>query len=481
MAKVFADLKPALLWKHFEEILKIPRCSKSEKAMGDYVIAVAERNRVLAKRDKAGNVVIMKPASQGHENATTVVLQGHLDMVCEKNSDVVHDFSKDPIKARKEGEWITATGTTLGADNGIGMAAALAVLEDKTLTHGPLELLFTSDEETGLNGANNLKSGFLKGKILLNLDSEEEGAFFVGCAGGGDSEISLPVERKSSKKGKVWTVKISGMRGGHSGIDIHTGRGNAVQLLARMLYKTDVPFELISIEGGNKHNAIPREAFAEFTLRQEDTQAFRKLLQKRFKDIQFEYKSVEKDIAFRMGPGESAMKPMTRTSQEVFLGLLVSLPHGVMAMSQEIQELVETSNNLAIIRTAERKATLYTSTRSSVHSALEAVRTRIEAVARLAGAGVKHLEGYPPWTPNLKSPLLETMKSVYKKLYGKDPRVQAIHAGLECGIIGKKFPGMDMISFGPDLRNPHSPDERVHVRSVEKFWNLLTATLETLA
>jgi dipeptidase D len=482
MASVLSDLKPELIWKHFHEILQIPHCSKNEKAIGDYILSVAEKNGCKAKRDETGNVVIEKPATSGHENAPVVVLQGHLDMVCEKNADVKHDFTKDPIEPIIEGEWITAKGTTLGADNGIGVATALAILEDDSVVHGPLELLFTTDEETGLNGANGLQPDFLKGRILLNLDSEEEGAFSIGCAGGADSEMALPIERHPVQGEKVYKISLSGLRGGHSGIDIHTGRGNAVQLLARMLFDLDEPFHLIDLEGGNKHNAIPREAFAHIMIDAGKADLIVKKLQKRFEAIKFEYKAVEKGMAFSMEAAESHdIDPMDDRSKQTFLGLLSGLPHGVMAMSQEIEGLVETSNNVAIIRCAEKEATIYTSTRSSILSALEATRKKIEAIATLAGSKINHLDGYPAWTPNLDSSILKTMKEVHKKLTNKDAHVMAIHAGLECGIIGEKYSGMDMISFGPEINNPHSPDEKVHIDSVMRFWELLVETLKILA
>ena len=482
MSSVLVNLKPALLWKHFDEIRKIPHCSKKEKPLGDYILSVAQKTGHEAKQDSAGNIVIEKPATPGHEKAKTVVLQGHQDMVCEKNSDVDHDFSKDPIDVQIDGEWVTANGTTLGADNGIGVAAALALLEEKSIVHGPLELLFTVDEETGLNGAQELQPDFLQGRILLNLDSEEEGSFTISCAGGADSEITLPMKRKTSTGGTVRKITLAGLRGGHSGIDIHTGRGNAVQLLARMLFNLGVPFDLIDLEGGSKHNAIPREAFAHLITPEGNVERLKKTLQDRFEEIRFEYKAVEKDIKLNIETiQEEKNKPMVDTAKNAFLALLVGLPHGVMAMSQEIPDLVETSNNLAIVHCKESDITVYTSTRSSILSALEATRAKIEAISTLAGAQIKHLEGYPAWTPDLDSELLKAMKKIYKELSGKDPGVMAIHAGLECGIIGEKFPGMDMISFGPELKNPHSPDEKVHIGSVERFWNLLAATLEAMA
>jgi dipeptidase D len=476
------SIRPQGLWRHFEAVCKTPHCSRDEKAMGEYVMAVARNNGFQAVRDSVGNVKVSVPATPGREAAPTVVLQGHLDMVCEKNSDTAHDFAKDPIDAWADGEWMKARGTTLGADNGMGIAASLAAMEDKTLVHGPLELLFTVDEETGLNGAFGLKPNFLKGRILLNLDSEEEGVFFIGCAGGADSDIVLPIRRLGSTAGEGLKVVLDGLRGGHSGIDIHTGRGNAVQLLARLLYKMDVPFGLVHMEGGNKHNAIPREAFAHVAVRKPDLAAFKKVLTSRFEEIRFETKAVEKTIGLKILPApERGPKPLNRDSGNALLSLLLGLPHGVMAMSQEIPELVETSNNLAILKCSSTKAVIHTSTRSSIASALEAVRGRIEAVGSLAGAKVTHLNGYPGWNPNLESPLLATMKTVYRNLTGRDAEVKAVHAGLECGIIGEKYAGMDMISFGPDLRNPHSPDEKVHIPSVERFYDLLGATLKVLA
>jgi dipeptidase D len=475
-------LKPKGLWKHFAAVCRIPHCSKNEKALGDYVTSVARKLGFKSQMDGVGNVTVEVPATAGREKSKTVVIQGHLDMVCEKNSGTTHDFEKDPIDAVVDGDWLKANGTTLGADNGVGLAAALAVMEDKSLVHGPLELLFTVDEETGLNGAGGLKPGQLKGKILLNLDSEEEGVFFIGCAGGADSEITLPIRRNAQTDEDPFKVTLSGLRGGHSGIDIHTGRGNALQLLARMLFRLDAPFRLVHFEGGSKHNAIPREAFAHVTVAKTDAEKFKKSIGKRFDDLRFEYKAVEKDMELKFDPATAYhKKPMDESSQTTFLSLLFGLPHGVEAMNQEIPGLVETSNNVAIVRCFEDKAVIHTSSRSSIASALEGMRAKVEAVASLSGASVKHMDGYPGWTPNLSSPLLAVMKDVYQKLAGKEAEVKAVHAGLECGILGEKFPGMDMISFGPDLRNPHSPDEKVHIPSVSRFYDLLAATLKDLA
>jgi dipeptidase D len=480
MSSVLSELEPKLLWQHFDEIRKHPHCSKSEKPLGDYVLKVAERNGCEADRDDAGNIVIRKPATPGNENSPGVVLQGHLDMVCEKNSDVEHDFSKDPIEVLIEGDWVKANGTTLGADNGIGLAASLAVLEDDSVVHGPLELLFTTDEETGLNGAREIRPDFLKGRILLNLDSEEEDAYTISCAGGADSDIALPLKRKSAADGTALKVSMVGLRGGHSGIDIHTGRGNAIQLLARMLYDVNADYDLVSLEGGSKHNAIPREAFAIVQVKSGDADEIKKQLQELFENIKYEYKAVEKEINLNIEAVSDSGAPLDDASKMAFLRLIVGLPHGVMAMSQEIPGLVETSNNLAIVKTKDDVATALTSTRSSIHSALEAIRKKIETISLMSGANIEHLEGYPAWSPNLESPLLAKMKTIHKEITGKDPEIMAIHAGLECGIIGDKFEGMDMISFGPELKNPHSPDEKVNIGSVGRFWDLLLATLKAL-
>jgi len=483
MSTTFQGLKPSLLWKHFEQILKVPHCSGNEKPLADYIISVAKSLNLSWKRDRVGNVIVEKKPSAGHESAEPVILQGHMDMVCEKNSDVNHDFTKDAIKAEVKGEWVQAKGTTLGSDNGIGLAACLAVMEDKSLVHGPLEFLFTVDEETGLTGANKIESGFLKGKKLLNLDSEEEGAFTIGCSGGADTEISLSLKRKKSSGKELCRLKISGLRGGHSGLDINQGRANAIKLLTRMLWQAmkKFSFELSRIEGGNKRNAIPREAWAELFLNSGQKQEFFAFLQKAFEKIRFEYKAVEKEAKFSFDKSDGEIfDPIAAESQAALINFLFTLPHGVIAMHPEMEELVETSTNLAIIHTFQDYAQIISSSRSSVASALEATRNSIAALCELAGAKANQPEGYPGWTPNLHCPLLQTLKEVYHKTFQKKPDVVAVHAGLECGIIGEKFPGMDMISFGPTIEHPHSPEERVHVNSVEKFWRFLAAVLAEL-
>ncbi|MDH4270593.1 MAG: aminoacyl-histidine dipeptidase [Candidatus Aminicenantes bacterium] len=484
MADILANLKPTLLWKHFSELLRIPHCSGNERALGDYIISVAKEWDFAWDRDRVGNVVVSKPATPGHERSAGVILQGHLDMVGEKNSDVTHDFSKDPITPEIKGDWVGARGTTLGSDNGIGVAAALAVIEDQTLVHGPLEFLFTVDEETGLTGANRLKKDFLKGTRLLNLDSEEEGTFTIGCSGGGDSEIILPLQRKRRRFKEIFRLRVFGFRGGHSGLDINQGRGNALRLLARLLFEAEekFKFELLRMEGGNKRNAIPREAWADIYIDGSVADKMRSFFKDAFAKIQNEFKVVETEAQSGFEKSaDSKDDPLTVDSQKTLIRLVLTLPHGVISMHPEITGLVETSTNLAIIRCEKARAQVICSSRSSVASALAAVRQGIKAVSELAGARIVQTGGYPGWEPNLQSVLLKKLSEVYKKVFGKEPEVKAVHAGLECGIIGQKYTGMDMISFGPTIEHPHSPEERVHVGSVEKFWHFLTTALRELA
>ncbi|MCX8160438.1 MAG: aminoacyl-histidine dipeptidase [Candidatus Saccharicenans sp.] len=482
MSNDLTSLKPEKLWKHFSQILTIPHGSGNEKALAAHIINLARSWGLETRQDKVGNVVVRKPASPGKENAPGLVLQAHLDMVCEKNSDISHDFMKDPIQAYLDGDWVKARGTTLGADNGIGLAACLAILEDKTLTHGPLECLFTVDEETGLTGAFKLGKDMLTGKLLLNLDSEDEGTFTIGCAGGADSEISLPLDRKRKKPGQVLLVKISGLRGGHSGLDINLGRGNALKLLARALAVASENFklELISFSGGSKRNAIPREAWALVGLEKASRRALVNFLKKEFEAIKAEFKVTEPELAYDISDSIDSGFPLTAEAQNRLLRLILALPHGVMAMHPQIAGLVETSSNLAIVNIEPKAARIICNTRSSVYTALEAVRLVIRSCCQLAGARVNQPQGYPAWTPNLDSRLLQKMVDIYRQLFQKEPEVKAVHAGLECGIIGEKYDGMDMISFGPTIRYPHSPDEKVSVSSVEKFWQFLLVALEKL-
>ena len=483
MSDDLSRLKPAHLWKHFSQLLRIPHGSGNERALGDYIVSVARDLGLSWKRDRVGNVLVCKPPTPGHETAPGVILQGHMDMVNEKNSEVEHDFLKDAIIAEVKGDWVQARGTTLGSDNGIGVSAALAVMEDKSLVHGPLEFLFTVDEETGLTGANHLGKNWLKGTQLLNLDSEDEGAFTIGCSGGGDSEIELPIRRKKTQFKDGYRLRLFGFRGGHSGLDIHQGRGNAIRLLARLLYgaQQKFKFDLVHIEGGNKRNAIPREAWAIIAADPDSSRKLGPFFKRAFDEIRNEYKVVEKDAQSVFEKGiPFDREPLTSDSQATLVRMLLTLPHGVISMHPEIPGLVETSNNLAVVRCEKGQVQIVCSSRSSVASALASVRQAIKALAELAGARINQPQGYPGWEPNLQSALLKRLTDVYERVFGKHPEVKAVHAGLECGIIGEKYPGMDMISFGPTIEHPHSPEERVHIGSVERFWTFLTASLREL-
>ena len=479
-----SDFQPKALWAHFDEILTIPRGSKEEDRIREYVVQVAEKNGLEHQVDDTGNVVVKKPGSPGKEGAPATILQSHLDMVNEKNSDVEHDFSEDPIKPVLDGAYLTADGTTLGADNGIGVAAMLAILEADDLVHGPLEFLFTIDEETGLTGAGGLDPSLLSAKQLLNLDSEEEGSLTVGCAGGADTDLTLTLETlPAPSKATAHKVKLSGMKGGHSGLDIRLQRGNAVQLLARMIHAVSrgTPGFLSDIQGGDKHNAIPREAWATVVIPEDQSGEFLVQLGEHFKEVKGEYQTTEPgmEMAIEEAPLPSQVWGTDATWRA--LRFLVALPHGVVAMSNDIEGLVETSTNLAAVRSQGKELKVLMSSRSSVASALGWIRRKIRAVGYLAGGEVNEHQGYPGWQPNLDSRILGVVKKVHTRVMDAEPHVEAVHAGLECGIIGEMVPGMDMISFGPQIEFPHSPDERVKVDSVERFYKLLTETLKELA
>ena len=478
---VIENIEPKLVWKHFDEIRKIPRCSKHEEKIRAYVENFAKEQNLKYKTDKPGNIVISKPATRGMEKKPIVILQGHMDMVCEKNSDVKHDFSKDPIKLKLEGDVLMADGTTLGADNGIGLAMSLAILEDNTLKHGPLEALFTVDEETGLTGAFALADDMLKGRIMLNLDSEDFGVLTVGCAGGGDSQISLPIKTKPINGSLTsMTIKVSGLRGGHSGVDAHEQRGNAVKLLTRMLWRTrdDFKLHITEIKGGDKHNAIPREAYAKVSIEKGQKDKFISTLKKEEKDILGEIKPIDPNFKVNVEDIDKLHSTLTEDTQDKLLDLLHSLPHGVDKMSYDIPDLVETSTNLATVSIKDDKANIGMSTRSSIKSALQDFRDRIRATAELSGAEVEEDSPYPGWKPNMDSDILKISKKIFKDMYKKEPKVEAIHAGLETGIIGEKFPGMDMISIGPTIKYPHSPEEQVHVSTVGKTYDFVLKILE---
>ena len=479
-----ADFEPKALWAHFDEILTIPRGSKEEDRIREYVVSVAQRNGLEHVVDGTGNVVVKKAGTPGRENAQATMLQAHLDMVNEKNSDVEHDFSKDPIKPVMEGEYLTADGTTLGSDNGIGVAAMLAIMESNDLTHGPLEFLFTIDEETGLTGAGGLDPALLSARRLLNLDSEEEGALTVGCAGGADTDLTLTLETlPAPSKATAHKVKLIGLNGGHSGIDIHLQRGNAVQLLARMIHAIShgTPGFISEIQGGDKHNAIPREAWCTVVIPEDHSGEFLIQLGELFTDLKSEYGIVEPGMDLVIEEVPLPRQVWSTDATWRVLRFLVALPHGVVAMSNDIPGLVETSTNLAAVKSDGKQLSVLMSSRSSVASALGWIRRKIRAIGFLADAEVNEHAGYPGWKPDLDSKVLQVVKGVHTRVMGAEPHVEAVHAGLECGIIGEMVPGMDMISFGPQIEFPHSPAERVKVDSVGRFYHLLTETLKELA
>jgi dipeptidase D len=480
-----SNLEPKYLWKQFDEIRKIPHPSKHEEKLREYFVSFAKDRNLEAMTDASGNVVIKIPATPGHEGAPAVILQGHMDMVCEKNNDVNFDFMNDPIELEVDGEWLKAKGTTLGADNGVGLAAAMALADDGDAVHGPLEILATVDEETGLTGAAELDGTLLDGKTLLNLDTEEIGAVYIGCAGGGDSTLTLPVSTQAIPGGaEVVQVKVTGLRGGHSGVDVHEQRGNAVKSLARILWKAGRTHSitLARFGGGGVHNAIPREASADIVVDAAAMDDVKKTITAEADAIKAEVAPIDPGFKVEVLGGDSKPAAMLdKKSHDALLNLLLAIPHGVDTMSFEVPGLVETSNNLASVWWKEGNVVVGTSSRSSSATALQAIRDRIRAAAELAGASVEEGDSYPGWQPDLNSKVLEITKSVHERVFGETPEVKAIHAGLECGIIGEKLPGMDMVSFGPQIKWPHSPDERINIPSVEKFYTLLKEVVKELA
>ncbi len=484
MSRAIEGLQPPLVWKYFAEIATIPHGSKNEAAIARYVMDTAKRLGLEAKQDKVGSVLVKKPASPGYGRVPSVCLQGHLDMVCEKRPDKQHDFLKDPLELQRVGGFITANGTTLGADNGIAVATCLAIMEDKNLQHGPLEFLFTVDEETGLTGASNLQPGFLESTILLNLDSEDEGELYVGCAGGQDTRGTWPVEWEDAPAGTTpLSIAVGGLRGGHSGIEIHKNRGNAIKIVNRLIIAaTASGARLSKISGGNKHNAIPRDAEAVVFVPKNKVEEAKAAVQSLAGAIKAEMASVEPNASIEISEmkGVRAGKVMKRGLQKKISQTIAGLPHGVIKMSSDIPGLVETSTNVAVVGTDRKGVSMVTSQRSSVDSEIKEVAQMVRAVFELGGAEVTQSDGYPGWKPNLDSPILRTARDTYKQMFGKDPAVKAVHAGLECGIIGEKFPGMDMVSFGPTMSGVHSPDEKLEIDTVPKFYEFLLGILKNV-
>lgn len=483
------NLEPKGLWESFYSLTQIPRPSGHCKEVAAFLMNYGKSLGLETLQDEIGNVLIRKPASAGMEGHPGVILQGHIDMVPQKNSDKAFDFEKDAIQTYIEdnGEWVTADGTTLGADNGIGVATVMAILADKDAVHPPLEAFFTVDEETGMYGANDLKPGWLKGKYLLNLDSESEGELYIGCAGGIDTNATFRYQEVETEKGDIaLKVTVKGCKGGHSGCDIHLQRANAIKLLFRFLKDAVANFEarLACVEGGSLRNAIPREATAVITIPAESYQDLQDLVD-RYEDLYLkEYEGVDDGISFTMEEVECPKKEIPEDVQDYLIHAITLCPHGVYRVLEEARDIVETSNNVSMIKTfvgeEESRVEVQCLTRSSVESRKEELASIIQSAFSLAGAEVEFSGAYPGWKPNLKSTLLKTMKETYIREFGSEPRVVIIHAGLECGIIGAKYEGMEMISFGPTIEHPHSPDERVNIATVQKFYRYVKAALKAL-
>ena len=476
------ELRPAGVWAYFNEILSIPRISKKEEKIIAYLVGFAEKHKLKYKQDQVGNLLISKPATAGMENRKGVILQSHADMVGEKHAEVKHDFDKDPIVAYQEDGWVRAKGTTLGADDGIGIAASMAILASDSIEHGPLECLFTVDEESGMTGALGLQPGLLKGSVLLNLDSEDEGEIFIGCAGGTDTVATYHYKKSRIKRNWIaLRVVVGGLQGGHSGDEIHRGFGNSIKILNRFLWNADQRFKirLSSLEGGKARNAIPREAEAVIVVPLGSLELVRVYFESFVQIIKGEKELMEPDFIMTMEQEEPPELVMRRKFQRKLFNVLYACSHGVIAMSQTIPGLVETSTNLASIRhTGEDTLEIVTSQRSSVESAKQDIADRMGSLFKLMGATVKHTGGYPGWKPDISSEVLKTSEKVYRELFKQEPDIKAIHAGLECGLFLQKYPDLDMISFGPTIKGAHTPEERIRIDTVDKFWLFLLEMLK---
>lgn len=476
-------LKPERVWQYFSEICNIPHPSKKEEKIIEYLMSVGQKLGLETEKDEIGNVLIRKPASKGKEGITTVVFQSHMDMVCEKNNDSKHDFDTDPIVPIVDGEWVTAKDTTLGADDGIGVAIMLAILEDKTMEHGPIECLFTVDEETGLTGAFELKEGWLKGKMLLNLDSEDEGQFFIGCAGGIDTVAKIEYDTIETPEDHVgYKVWIKGFQGGHSGDDINRGRGNATRVLSRLLFELTNRFDICisKIDAGNLRNAISREGWALVTIPSEHEKEALAYIAKFDQIVKAEYKTTDGGVEAGAKKHELPETVIDELTHFDLIWVLQACPHGVLDMSQDIKDFVETSTNLASVKMDAKEIVITTSQRSSVESKKVWAAQHVASVFELIGADVEQGDGYPGWTPNPNSEVLKVLKCAYKNKFDKEPEVLAIHAGLECGLISEKYPSMDMISYGPTLRGVHAPGEKIKIDTVQMCWDLTVEFLKIL-
>jgi dipeptidase D len=479
-----SSLNPKSIWVYFEEICQIPRLSKNEVKIRKYLLDFAAKNNLDSKEDEVGNILIIKPAAPGLENRKTVVLQCHLDMVGEKNADYPHNWETDSIIPVIKDGWVTATGTTLGADDGIGIAAQMAILTDKNLKAGKIECLFTVDEESGMTGAIYVKPDFFTARILLNLDSEDEGILFIGCAGGMDTVGTMKFNPIPVVKNRcALAISITGLHGGHSGDEIHKGYANSVKIMNRILLNISNNFE-ISISGfdaGNLRNAIPREAFATIVLDKTDSDLIKNSIDNLYSTLVDEFGDLEKDIKIVCREVDLPASSMDKENQQKFLNAISCCPHGAIAWSQEMDNLVETSTNLASAKFSDKNTIqIITTQRSSVNSAKRDAATMVESCMKLAGAEVVHSAGYPGWKPNLNSEILKITRKSYLDLFKKEPKVRAIHAGLECGLIYEKIRGIDMISFGPTIRGAHTPEEMIEIETVERFWELLSDVIRNI-
>ena len=484
MSSEIKNLDPKIVWEHFYELTQVPRPSKHEDAIQEFIMNFGQKLGLETLKDEAGNILIRKPATPGMENRKGVILQGHLDMVPQKNSDTQHDFTKDPIDAYIDGDWVTAKGTTLGADNGIGAAAAMAVLSSNDIENGPVEALFTAEEETGMSGAFGLQPDWVKGDILLNLDSEDEGELYVGCAGGIDGSVEfeydkivVPTEGYTSLR-----LAVTGLKGGHSGMDIVLGLANANKLMVRFLrFATrELDVRLASIDGGSLRNAIPREAFAEIIVPNENLETLKTSVAEFEATYKSEFCKKEPNLSFTVETTATPAYLIDELTQDSLIDSVYACPNGVIRMSDDMHGLVETSTNLASVKSHNGTIKINMLIRSSVESAKMELSERIEGLFQLAGAEVVLSGSYPGWKPNLDSPILKEMQEVYNNKWGKVPEIRAIHAGLECGLLGSQYPNWDMISFGPTIRSPHSPDEKVNIETVDKFWEYLKETLKNI-
>ena len=482
MPAALDQLEPQSVWKHFAALAAIPRASEKEAAARAYVLGVAARLGLQSTHDDAGNTVIRKPATRGRESAPTVAIQGHLDMVCEKNEGTVHNFDTDPIRPVVDGDWVKAEGTTLGADNGVGVAAALTVMESGNVSHGPLEFIFTIDEESGLTGAVKFPGGLLHSKYFLNLDNEEENTLCIGCAGGVNSVARRKIARRPTPSGDAWRVKVSGLAGGHSGVDIHRGRGNALRILGRTLLAVmdRVKPAVADVNGGSKRNAIPREASAVVVVDSAQAAALKSTVAEYEAAARSDLGSFDPGLRISVEPAERPAQVIAGADAAAIAGMLAGQHHGVLAMSPDIPGLVQTSTNLATVATTEGEVEIATSQRSSIESSKRDAARTVSEIFHFAGFDVEQSGNYPGWKPEPHSEIVSTAQAVHEDLLDKKPELIAMHAGLECGVIGEKYPGMQMISFGPHIVDVHSPSERIKISSVAPFYRLLTGVLERL-